>query len=76
MSKLPTVKATVWSVDRNTEMKNLEIINSYGKGYYVRISKYGGLSKALKQPKSGFTTVWLQGSLRDGLILPKGSLTV
>jgi hypothetical protein len=71
MSKFPVIRAKVWCIDRCIDMP-FEIRQSI-KGYFIIVSKFSGLSPKMKAPKSGFTTIWLRGNLREGFHIPKGS---
>ena len=72
MSKFPVIRSKVWCIDREVDMP-LEIRQSYGKGYFIVVSKFSGLAPKIKEPKGGFTTIWLMGNLREGFLIPKGS---
>lgn len=72
MSKFPVIRAKVWCIDRKVDMP-FEIRQSYGKGYFIVVSKFSGLAPKMKEPRGGFTTIWLQGSPGKGFVVPRGS---
>lgn len=71
MSKFPVIRASVWCIDRSIDMP-LEIRQSI-KGYFIVVSKFSGLAPKIKEPRGGFTTIWLQGSPGKGFVVPRGS---